>query len=435
MPVYCSYGKWLIEHNKKFYEYLQSMCINPDDLRCNTLISPNAELVGKLSKMTSKVARRDAIKIVQALQIQIDLHDKNFAPGTYRNNIGQGLQISAPSGGVFEIKSGRGFGTTAKVKLASSFEPDLKFKSDEDRNMCIVELVSGEIATDGESFLGNQPSRPVKGSSELSEGSKNPRLEAWKAIEHISKFELRNGGNLDEAQSRLCGLLKFILMEVDSVSEYSSDAKIICTALCYEPLASLYVLLQPYGKGLLGSRFDAEWGFAPHVSSDPHGLYREFCDKFPCTIDMDQRTTLIAELKSHPGLAKVDELQEAYEGQCEKLFSGINYPCGQKLWADEVCFFICNRMKAIRASKSCDDLCKLFEVLESVYPGQDHKAESKMGSEEYWQGLEMQNEIKEVSQFIASNCCLQCCLGDDCKDCVRSLSPSKYLKNLIKLNM
>jgi hypothetical protein len=440
MTIYCSYGPWLLEHNKKFYSILTELCMKPDDIRCNTLISPNADLLKKLGSISTKAARRDALKLCNALQIQIDLHDKSFTPGTYKNNLGQGFQISAPSNGTFEIKSGRGFNTSCKVKLVSNFDVDYQFRSDEDRHMCIVELVSGDIATDGDMFTGTQMNRPVRGSSEMTTSGSNMRLESWKAIEHATNFELRNKQSLDEAQSRLCGLLKLMLMKVDSVPEYAQDAQIVHTALCYEPLASLYILLQPHGeRPLLNSRFDKDWCFAPYICEDPHGLYSEFCSKFPCSVDQDERAKLVAEVINTPGISKIDELQDAYEQSCNKLFGNINYPCGQKLWADEVCYYICVQMKQIRANHDAEGFYKLCKNLENVYPGKDHKAESKFGSEEYWNGIEMSNEIKEVGHFAKSFCCLQCSpnggeLAESCKPCLRPLKPSCYMRVLMELN-
>ena len=440
MPIYCSYGQWLLEHNKKFYDILVKFCLRPDEIRCNTLISPNDAIVSKMAKANTKESRREAMKLCNALQIQIDLHDKNFSPGTYKNNAGQGLQISAPSNGTFEIKSGKGFATTAKVKIANSFEPDMQYRSDEDRHMCVVELISGEIAVDGELFLGTQTTRPVKGSSEFTSTSKNIRLEAWHAIVCATKFELRNKLALDEAQSRLCGLLKFILKKIDSVPEYAEDAKVIRMALCYEPLASLYILLQPFGQSpILNKRFDDDLSYAPFICEDPHGLYNEFCEKFPCTIDHDERNKLVSEMIASDGITKIDEIQSIYFEQCKKLFSGVNFPCEQKLWADEVCYYICMQMKAIRASGDCDAFCKLCETLEQVYPGKSHQSESKLGSEEYWSELTTANEIADVTKFTKSFCCLQCCpsegeLAESCKGCLRPTRASNFLKMIIELN-
>jgi hypothetical protein len=438
MP-YCSYGPWLSSHAPKFLAILDRICIKGDEIRCNTLICPNAELVGKLSKMLeNKTERRNALKICNSLQLQIDLHDKKFMPGTYKNNLGQGVQISSPSNDTFEIKSGKGFATIAKVKLNKTFDPDLQFRSDEDRHMCVVDIVSGEIAIDGDPHMAAQPIRPIKGSSEFTTNG-NPRLEAWNAIVNSIRFELKHKTSLDEPLARLCGIMKLLLKKKDEIVEYEKEGKIIRTAICYEPLASLYVLMQPYGTNpILSTRFDKEWSFAPYIPSDTHALYAEFYDAFPCGIDHDAKSTIVSELKTAAGIGKVDELQDAYRDNCEKLFGSIGFPCGQKLWADEVCFYICHRMSEIRKNHDVGAFDKLCSNLAGLYPGVDHKKESKFGSEDYWNSFDMSNEVKNIEGFINSFCCLQCCpdeMSNTYKErCVHSLTPSNFTKVFLYLN-
>jgi hypothetical protein len=445
MPIYCNYEQWLRDHNKDLYNVFDSLCyFSEGGIRCNTLICPDANLKKKMitmAKSNKKTERRELRQLLSALQLRIDLHDPKFVAGTYANNLGQSVQIGAPSGGVLELKTGKGFATVCKVKINTTFEPELQFRAEEDRHMCVVDMTSGEIAVDGDLFTGVQQIRKTQGSSEVVQGKSNGALETWNATICAIRSELRAGSDVYEPLARVCGLLEWIMRKHAEIPEYETHAHLIRTTLSYEPLATLYLLLQPYGNSpLLDSRFFSEWCFAPYVDSDPKATYDKFCSHFKCKVDMDARSKYVSEIKSERGLGKVDELQDVYIKHCESLFSGIGYPCEQKLWADEICFYICKRMQAIRAKhdiEAFDDLCG---ILRDIFPGRDHKGETKIGSEKYWRGVEMGKEISEVSSFAESFCCLQCCpdvgsLAQECRDtCLLPMQKSTYLRNLILMN-
>lgn len=446
MPVYCSYQEWLKDQKSasEFYAVLKKMCIFNTGINCNTFIMPNAEMQKKLISLGNsgdKNKRREFLKHVSALMLQIDLHDKRFQSGTYKNNLGQGVQISAPTSGVFEIKSGKGHSTSCKVKINTSFEPDLQFRSDDDRHNCVVDLVSGEIAVDGDMFTGEHAKKQMEGASEIAESNCNEKLEAWTSIISSVLFDLENKCDAQEPTFRLCGLLTLFTKFCDEVPEHKQCADIVHTTLAYEPLATLYILMQPYSQHqLMPKRLNEEWAFAPHVCSDPKSLIEEFSAKFPCKVDNDKRDTLISEIKSGIGAEKLYNLQDAYSKYCSDLLSGINYPCEMKLWADEVCYFICKRMCHIRKTHDKDAFIELCNTLREVYPGSDHMKESRITDDKFWEGFDREKEMSEIGDFLNSFCCFQCCpddksgLSHQCAEHLKGGKPSKYLKMLVKLN-
>jgi len=443
MPVYCNYQQWLEDQKSAadFYQALKRMCVLSTGINCNTFIMPNAELQKKLVKLSqgSKHERRDFLKAVQSHMLQIDLHDKRFQPGTYKNNLGQGVVISAPSGGVFEIKSGKGHTTSAKVKINTSFEPDLQFRSDEDRHNCVADLVSGEIATDGDMYTGSHNPK-MEGASELAADDCNEKLEAWNAIINSVAFDLETKCPAQEPTFRMCGLLTLLTKYGEETPEHKDCAKIIHTALAYEPLACLYILMQPYSSNqLMPKRLNDEWAFAPTVCEDPKSLIDNFKQMFPCAIDMGKRDSIISEIKSGIGADKLYNLQDAYAKHCSELFSGINYPCEMKLWCDEVCYYICKRMCHIRKTNDKSAFVDMCNTLREVFPGNDHAKESRIADDKFWEGFDREKEMSEISGFLSSFCCFQCCpndsgLSNQCAEHLKGSKPSKYLKMLVKLN-
>lgn len=434
MPAYCSFANWVSAHNKPYQEILSSLCY--DEIRCNTFVVPNSALITKMSAMSrgDKVKRRECSKMVSAGMIQINVSSKDFRPGTYKNNLGQSVKISASANGKFVIMSGKGHATKAEISINKTFEPDLQFNRDEDRHMCVCDLVSGEIAIDGEPFTGSQPLRSDKteGGSEFVASSGNMRVEAWMEIVNTTGVEISCGVPLTEAQVRLCGLLKFVMIKSETISEYNHYADIIHTALCCEPLAALYVLTQPLsGNPLLNQQVIEDWGFAPYIG-DAKAVYHQFCEKFPSKIDSAKRSHIINEIKQAHGVDKLYDLQEAYSNHCKDLFSGIDYPCDMKLWCDEVCFYICNKMHMIR--KKDGSIHELADTLSRIYPGKNHAAESIINSDEYWNGFDKGAEIRNISTFVGSGCCFQSCCCSECSAKTENVTRSTFLKNLIMLN-
>lgn len=447
MPVYCSYKQWLSEQKSlnEYYRTLEQLCVFLDGgPRCNTFIVPSPELMKKLISLANsgdKFKRKEFFKHLSSMMLQIDIHDKKFQPGTYKNNLGQGVQISAPSAGVFEIKSGKGFSTSCKVKLNTSFEPDLQFRSDDDKHNCIAEIVSGEIATDGEMFTGNHVGHnKMEGASEFVSSDCNTKLSAWKEIINSVEIELEYKCNPSEPAVRLCGLLKYLMKHSDMVPEHKHCAELTHCALSYEPLASLYILMQPFSNNqLMPKRLNKEWCFAQYVCSDPKALMHEFKEKFPCMVDKSKRDSIIAEIKEGIGADKLYNLQEAYSKYCTELFSVVNYPCEMKLWADEVCYFISKRMCHIRATHDKDAFISMCETLCDVFPGNDYAKESRIADEKFWEGFDREKEMSEVTGFLNSFCCFQCCPCDDglskhCAEYLEGQSKSEYFKVLIDLN-
>ncbi len=434
MPVYCNYNNWLSAHNKAYHEILSNLCY--DDIRCNTLVVPNAALITKMSSMSrgDKTKRRECSKMISAGMIQINVSSKDFRPGTFKNNLGQSVKISAPTNGKFTIMSGKGYATKAEITINKTFEPDLQFNRDDDRHMCVCDIVSGEIAIDGEPYTGVQPIRSEKteGGSEFVASHQNMRAEAWLEIINTTSVEISCGIPLTEGQVRLCGLLKFVMMKAGSISEYNHYADIIHTAMCHEPLATLYILTQPLGEhSLLNQQVIEDWGYAPYIG-DAKVVYQQFCEQFPSKIDPSKRSQIISEIKQAHGVNKLYDLQEAYANHCKELFSHINYPCEMKLWCDEVCFYICNKMKDIR--KSNGSVHELNDTLTRIYPGKNHSTESIINSDEYWNGFDKGVEVRNISSFVNSGCCFQsCCCGECCAK-TENVTRSTFLKNLIMLN-
>lgn len=448
MPVYCSYTNWLAHQKDRSYQdVLNTLCIN--EIKCNTFIMPDSGLVKKLISMSTgtKEKRRECLKTVLAMMLQINVSDRNFKPGTYKNNLGQSVKISAPSNGKFTIMSGKGFSTKCEIKINTSFEPDLQFRSEgsepQSRHMCVCDIVSGEIAIDGEAYTGVQSAKDVlMGGSEFVASEINTKLQAWEEIISSFEIELEHKTSLAEPQVRLCGLLKYIMLKSEEVSEYNHYADLVHTAICFEPLAALYILMQPYGSHqLLPTQVNEDWSFSPYVyDGNPKELFDQFCSKFPSKIDSAKRDEVIRSIKESQGINKLYDLQEVYE-KCNELFSVINYPCEMKLWCDEVCFYICQHMKEIRRNYNVTGFRELCDNLQRIYPGKDHKAESIINHEDYWNGFDKSKEIKGVSDFVDSFCCFQhccCCdkgtLASNCASTLVTTKPSKFLKNLIYLN-
>lgn len=448
MPIYCNYEQWLKEQKgpiADYYDALRNNCVIGEGLKCNTLIIPTAEQIKHLIKLSNgdKRERREFLQRVSAHMLQVDLHSKQFQPGTYKNNNrSQSVLISAPSNGVFELGSGQGHKTKASLKLVTNFEVDWKYTVDEDRNNCIVQVISGEIAIDGDVFTGEQPIRnkPVKGSGEVSHDSCNGKLESWHAIIGSVMFDLEHKCNPSEPTARLCGLLKHLLMHCDKVPELKHCADIVHVAMSYEPLAALYILMQPYGgKQLMPQRLNDEWCFAPYVCEDPNALMHEFKEKFPCSVDKSQRDSIISQIKSEVGMSKLYELQDAYTNHCKSLFSSINYPCEMKLWCDEVSYFISKRMCRIRKSHDKEEFIALCKTLHESFPGDDYSAESRIGDDKFWEGIGREHEMKDIEHFLNSYCCLQCCPCDDslskeCSQYFTGSKPSNYLRSILMLN-
>jgi hypothetical protein len=402
---------------------------------------PDTATIKKLASMSSgnKEKRRECLKLVLATMIQINVSDPGFKPGTYKNNLGQGVKISASSNGKFSITSGKGFTTKAEIVIDKSFEPDLQFRGDADRHMCVCNLVSGDIAIDGDSFVGTQPVREaMMGGSEYVVSDCNIKAQAWEEIIASTEIELECKIPLAESQSRLCGLLKFVMMKSGEVSEYHRYADLIHTAIAYEPLAALYILMQPYGVGLMPEQVGEDWSFAPFICEDPKGLVQEYCGMFPCKIDKSKREQLVSSLHREQGINKLYDLQEIYAEKCSEMFSSINYPCEMKLWCDEVCFYICNRMSVIRKTHDVAAFRELCESLRRIYPGKSHKSESIINHDDYWNGFDKSKEIRNVGEFVKSCCFFQSCccceVPSEWESCLTPMHKSKYFKNLIYLN-
>lgn len=434
MPVYCSFGSWLLDNKKDYQGILRSLCY--DEIRCNTFIVPDSALMTKMSTMSrgDKVKRRECSKMISAMMIQINVSSKDFRPGSYKNNLGQSVKISAPTNGKFTIMSGKGYATKAEISINKTFEPDLQFNRDEDRHMCVCDIVSGEIAIDGEPYTGSQPIRSEKteGGSEFVVSQRNLRVEAWMEIVNSTSVEISCGLSLTEAQVRLCGLLKFVMIKSETISEYNHYADIIHTAMCHEPLAALYILTQPHSEHpLLNQQVIEDWGFAPYIG-DAKSIYHQFCEKFPSKIDSAKRSHIIGEIKQAHGVDKLYDLQEAYGKHCKDLFAVINYPCEMKLWCDEVCFYICNKMRSIRSGGGSID--ELADTLSRIYPGKNHMDESIINTDEYWNGFDKNAEIRNVSSFVNSGCCFQSCCCGECSAKTENVTRSTFLKNLIMLN-
>jgi len=446
MPAYCSYSEWLKNHDKQYLSALEATCIvgNGNDIRCNTLIVPNSADSKKLSGLGlsgDRHKRKEFIQKASAMMLRVNVSDPTFKPGVYANNLVQGVKISAPANGKFTIHSGKGFGTKGEISIRKDFEADLQFKRDDPRHMCVCELVSGDIAIDGEAHNGARPTEtPMEGGSEIVHSDCSTKVQAWSDIIATTETELTIGCPVAEAQVRLCGLMQHIILESEKIEEYKSCADIVHTALSFEPLAALYVLMQPYSdQQLMHSRLNDDWAYAPFLCEEPKGLYDKFASMFPSKIDKSKRDSIIASIKESIGVNKLYNLQDMYNEKCAELFSDINYPVHMKLWCDEVSYYITTRMKEIRKNKDVGAFRDLCESLARIYPGKNHKSESIINSDEYWSGFDKSREVKGVSEFIDSFCCFQCCheggsLSSECSSHLIPVKPSAYLKSLLYLN-
>lgn len=447
MNVYCSIDNWIREHNPKFHELLASICLN--NLFGKTFVNPSKGQVDeyvKMSKSKNKADRRTLVSKIRSHYINIDLHDKNFAPGKYPTiNNNNTVDISAATAGVFTIKSGKDLKSVYKVKLNTTFEPEWIYRDNIDKNMCVVDFVSGEMSHEGITLTGiAQPNAKMDGASEYVK-SNNLKMLNWSEVTESTYSEIRLNVPIVHAAVTCAGLLKFILLKNESVPEYTEIGKLIHTTMCYEPFAMWYILVQPFSQNqFMPERLIEEWGFAPCVHPDFCALWEEFANKYPTDVDHKECDALIADMKDSAGIFVIEDLQEMYKNNCVKLFSHIaNFPCEQKLWADEVCYYICNKMAHIRKTGDLDEYKQLCETLKNNYPGKNYKGECLITTKDYWEKLASKNQINDMKTFASSFCCMKHChsgtdeLGKSCESTLRELSgrkPSTRLINTILLN-
>lgn len=448
MQVYCSIAVWQQENNKDFYELQEKLCL---DLHSSTFINPNKEMLTemkKLIKSKNKADRRKLGSLIRSLYLKVNLRDKNFRAGKYATlNDNSTVEISDPSAGTFTIKSGKDFKTIAKVKINNSFEPEWKYGTEDDKNMCVVDLISGEISHEGIKFTANMVSNVQKmtGASEYVKSSINRKLLNAEEVIATTRAELEQKVPVMHAAVCSAGLLKFVMMKCNEIPEYHDIGKNLHLLLCCEPFAFWYIAVQPFSSNqAMPSRLIEEWQFAPCVHPNFSSLWEEFCEKFPVDINANDCNEIKNSILESGGKLIASDLQEAYEEKCRSLFSNVNqFPCEQKLWLDEVCFYICSQMCEIRKNHDVSRFNQMCDVLKNTYPGNDHKSECIFGSEKYWEQIAGHSDVKNVKDFVESFCCLKRChsgndkLAHKCKEVLESLSgakPSQRLKNTILLN-
>jgi hypothetical protein len=449
MNIYCNIDTWIKEHNPEFAKLKAKLCLR--ELYGKTFINPTKAQVAsyvKLSKTKDKAERKNLNSMIRSHYLNVDLHSKNFVPGKYATlNNNATVEISAPTSGVFTIKSGKDLKSVYKVKINNTFEPEWKYKVDEDKDMCVVDFVSGDINYEGTTLTGiSQPHAKHVGGSEYVENDTNKKLLNWGEVTGATYSELKHKTSVVHAAVTCAGLLQFLLDNREKIPEYNDVGKIVHVAMCCEPFAMWYILVQPFSShGMLPNRLITEWEFAPCVHPDFCALWEEFAQAFPTNINCSQRTELVGNIREMGGgKFSIDELRETYETKCNSLFSHIpNFPCEQKLWADELCFYICDKMQKIRQEKDLAAFKELCDTLKNQFPGKNHKEESIIASELYWKKVANDTEKDKMQVFIESFCCLKCthCADDKlshaCNETLRELSGRKLsnrLKNTIRLN-
>jgi hypothetical protein len=448
MNVYCSIGNWIREHNPDFDKLQASLCL--EGLFGKTFVNPSKEQVAeytKLAKSKNKADRRILVSKIRSHYLNVDIHEKSFAPGKYATiNNNNTVEISAPSAGTFTVKSGKDLKSVYKIKLNPTFEAEWKFRIDEDKNMCVADFVSGEMSHEGITLTGIvQPQARLEGGSEYVKSSINMKMLNWYEVTGATCQEIKNKVPIIQAAVTCAGLLQYILLENEKVPEYTEIGKLVHTAMCYEPFAMWYILVQPFSENqALPGRVIEEWNFSPCVHPEFSRLWDEFAQKYPNEINHEECKALVADAANAGGKFSIDELRDSYADNCQKLFGHIaHFPCEQKLWMDEVCFYICHKMCAVRKNNDESAFKELCDTLKNHYPGIDHKNECKIASEEYWARIASKSDVSRAHEFINSFCCMKHChcgpdaLSKQCEDTLKSLDgakPSRRLINTILLN-
>lgn len=430
---YCNFSSFLKEKYPEFAHLLSKFCIKKDEIKCNTLIVLNKTQVSDLAKelkglsdKDKRLKKQEISKRLRAMQLRANLRDSSFKEGIYKNNLAQNIKISAGTNGKFEIKSGAGYGKSCKVKVASDFLPDFKMGTTEEINICVAELESGEFGIDGD--VGAIPQTKKTGGASMVESSDaNNNYLVWKDIKQRTKSELMNAKTITDPTVHVCGLLKFILLKKREISEYSKDGKVFCQFIYENPLASLYTMFRPYSvSNDIMKRFKKEWCYAPYVCNDTSALLTEYCNEF-CDKQSGSCEQKLAEIKSTDDITRVDLVIDLYKEM---------YPnWDEKLWADEVAFYIDSQMEKLIASKSGKEFSDFCKSLKAMYPGNEYAAESLILNSNQWKGMNAEQNMQKLDRFINSPFFACAAITNFSDKYVGSgLTKSTYLTNLIMMN-
>ena len=378
MPIYANVKSYLSKHHRAFLELLERVGIDTDNT--NTVIVPTEAQIKKWTTDIDKYSKTEFADL--STKLYAHTFRQNFndpkvlgAAGFETiNGARQLCKVGKISGKEFELMTGADLKTIAKCKIDPNFEPSQNFKDSNQKPICVVVFLSGEIATDGqvkefsprgaaEDPIENEVFSTFYGAREDLEKIRKAKCDNFKYL--LSK------GRQAFAEC-IGGLLKYL--DKTELSELDSCKQVVASLLSYDACATYVVIIQPYGdNSFIPSRLMLdEWNFTHALAPNYVTIFEEFAAKYAPKIDESARSNALKKARSQ--LVNVNmslSFKEIYDEYVPKVYpSDFGLSSSELLWAHEAEFKMIHSVDII-------------DLLAEQFRGADYEKESAYSNEDY----------------------------------------------------